>query len=329
MNLPPKIIRQQITWKRAGTEKVPLSAARPIINTTPDIPPPPQGLNSRLTPSSANASTIPPSNTIQAAEVQNIPVESPVLSSTTTAASEVKASFIPPTQITALSGTELRDERPAKTTSTGIEKPLGNLPVLSAFQDFLENERDRMRKQLIVMSVSYLFILIIVVAVSLSGGIIMLKSLRKDFQNMETEVNKLQALSMKAKTDAETLSERLSKETIKIRTEMGSSSEETSGKLKARVITYDDKLARMEKQVQLLTSENLLLKENLTSLQAGWLGFTNQMFSSVGKIEIGRIQQQKGSNLTDNTQERISTMVMSMKPVGIDRSMEWRIPIPE
>lgn len=316
MNLPPKIIRQQITWKRTGTEKVPLSSARPVINTMPEVPPPPQGLNSRLRPA------ITPSTPT------TVPTEVPLVSSTASVAQDEKSPATPGILDPVPSAVGIRNESPAKVVSAEIDKSLNNLPILSAFQEFLDNERERTRKRLIVMSVSYLLALILILAVSFTGGMIMLKSLRKDFQNMQTELGRLQSLSLKAKTDAETLSERLSKETIKIRTELGSSADETAGKLQTRVTAYDEKLTIMEKQVQALMTENVILKENLTSLQAGWLGLTNRMLSSSGKTDT-TLSQSQLSNTPAGKPGTLSIMVMSMKPAGLDHSMEWRIPIPE
>ncbi|OGV57662.1 MAG: hypothetical protein A2283_02980 [Lentisphaerae bacterium RIFOXYA12_FULL_48_11] len=315
MNLPPKIIRQQIVWQRSGTEKVPLSAARPIVNTTSEIPSPPQGLNSRLIPSITP--DVPPP---RKSETSYVPAETPTLSSVPHVANDVTNSVT--------SGTEVGNARPAKVVSTGLDKTLDNLPVLSAFQDFLENEREIMRKRILIMSISYLFLLLLIVGVSITGGMFMLKNLRKDFQNIQAEVKKLQSISMKAKTDSETLSERLAQETVKIRTEMGSSSEESADKFKTRVTVYDEKLSKMEQQVQSLMSENAMLKENLTSLQVGWFNFTNKMIFSSERTENARTQLQKIS-AQPRILTGISTMTVSMKPEGLDRSIEWRIPIPE
>jgi hypothetical protein len=214
--------------------------------------------------------------------------------------------------------------KPVEGQSSALQKPLDSLPVLSAFQEFLDHERERTRKRMIVLSISYLLALVIIVSVSMIGGMIMLKRLKGDFLNIQKEVTKLQTLSLKTRTDADTLAKRISTETTRIRTEIGSSTDEVKTKLLNQVNSHDDKLDKMDQLVQSLQKDNTLLKDNLTSMQARWMTLT----TSLTRIENIREQGNKTSEHPQITATP-SVMKMFITPRGQNHMTEFRIPIPE
>lgn len=152
----------------------------------------------------------------------------------------------------------------------------------------------------------------------------MARRLKDDFRNIQKEVAKLHSSSLKTQTDADTLSERISTETTRLRTELGSSTDEVRARLLEQATSHNKKLNKMDLLVQSLQKDNATLKDNLTSMQTRWTTIT----SSLARLESMRIQ---ASTISTPPQIAMapSIMKMSITPRGQNNTMEWRIPIPE
>jgi hypothetical protein len=279
MNLPPKILKQQIANKS-------VNGANHDLNTT--------------------------------VAIQPEPVETEQATKPTPMAS--KRSPVNP-----------MIEKPAKNASINIQKTSESLPVLEAFQEFLDNERERNQKRLMVFSLSYLFAFLILILSGLFAGMIAVKKLKGDFLNIRNEVARLQTMSIKSRTDTDTLAQRLTVEASRLREEFESGkfmSDDDKTKFLQQISGNDTKLTKMDELVKSLQKENAFLKDNMAAMNARLITITNEVATSLVQIDNLRMRTEKNSAQAAASSERLS-IVMSITPRGQKSDTEWRMPIPE
>ncbi len=76
--------------------------------------------------------------------------------------------------------------------SGAIEKPPKSLPVLAAFQEFLDDERKRSRNRMLILSGFFLLILVSVVTCGTLVGMLVYKDMQADYERMESNVVQLE-----------------------------------------------------------------------------------------------------------------------------------------
>jgi len=217
-------------------------------------------------------------------------------------------------------------QKPAPATPLGVQKQPESLPVLTAFQEFLEVERSRMRRRLVALSACYLVALIFIVSASFIAGMTALKRFRADVDNLQTELTRLQQVSIKYQTDTDTLAQRLSTETVRLRTDMQTTDDEKN-KLLSQVSQQNNKLSKIDELIKNLQNENTLLRNNLTVMQTKWMALTNDLVASLSQaIRPPEVSLPAQPN---NSAAAAQGLVMSITPRGSSRSTEWRLPIPE
>ena len=191
----------------------------------------------------------------------------------------------------------------------------GSLPVLQAFQEFLDHERDRTRKRLLLVSLSYLGALVLIVAVCMTAGVVVVKRLQTDFDNVQKEVEKLKGAALKSRADTDTLSLRLSDETTKLRTDL--SADDIKTKLLAQFASQEAKLTTMNSALEQLRKENSKLKDS-------FVGIESQLQAAATS------QTQSAPNpATPPTLAEPHVLSVLVAPPGQNRLSELRIPIAE
>jgi len=225
---------------------------------------------------------------------------------------------------------------PVKTDSHALQETLDSLPVLEAFQEFLEVERAKTRRRLLVLSLSYLFLLAVIISGGLFGGMIVIRrfnaniqKVQDNFQLVQNDVSNLKAQALKSRADTDTLSARLSEEAIKIRTDLGSSSDETKNKILSQVNTHDDRISKMDDKLLSLQKENATLRNSLISMQKQWMSLTNELVTSLVQVRNLKAQAVKEPAAAQQMASILRTISIPITPRGQKHPVEWRIPIPE
>jgi len=318
--LPPKMLKQQIFQKKTDVTKVPLSSARPLTEEKVDLP----AQDSQPVMEEIKKPQ-PPLPIQEVPEPRILETIKPLTATPSAPVAKAEKKELP-----------LRPSQPSAPADP-MRRPFGtlpmesqnSLPVLSAFQEFLDNERERTRRRILAVSISYLLALLLIVAISLTGGTVVIRKLRNDFTSVQDEVKRLQALSLKIRTDADTLSQRLSSETMQLRTDMDISSDSTKSNVLARVSLHGNKLDKIDVLVQALQKENTLLRNDLLALQTRMASITNNPVAAPAKTEnhAPPLQVTKPAPLIKA--DPVPVMVMSILPKGLSKPAEWRIPIPE
>jgi len=225
---------------------------------------------------------------------------------------------------------------PVESGSREIQKPFDSLPVLQAFQDFLDLERAKMRKRLVILSVSYVLLLMAIIAGGLFGGMVIIKrfngnidKVKGDFQLIQTDIAKLQSQSLKVRADTDTLAARLSAEAVRIRSDLGSSTDDSKNRIQAQVTTQDDKLAKMNELILALQKENASLRNGLAVMQTKWVSVTNGLLTSLAEVKALKSQSLKETVSSPRVAAISSSISIPITPYGQNQPVDFRIPIPE
>lgn len=217
-------------------------------------------------------------------------------------------------------GHELKDnELPAHATGTktlrkrfsaGIERTPASLPVLEAFQEFLDLERRRARNRMLVLAAFFVIVLLSVVASSLFISINFLDQFRENFQSMHKNVNTFQEAFRKTKNDTDSILERLVGDTTKLRNHIALE-QQTITKTRSKITSELNKIVEV---IAMLEKENSSLKKDLSRMEAKWLTLSESM---------------ETTDTLEPTATGHSSIVMSIVPHGGNTATEWHIPIPE
>ncbi len=85
--------------------------------------------------------------------------------------------------------------------STAIEKPPKSLPVLAAFQEFLEIERKRSRNRMIIMGSFFGLVLLFLIVCGGLVGVLLYSRMQADYRDMERSFRDLQKETAERKSD--------------------------------------------------------------------------------------------------------------------------------
>lgn len=177
-----------------------------------------------------------------------------------------------------------------------IERTPKSLPVLAAFQEFLDSERRRARNLMITLSMFFVAVLLSVLATSLFVGMTFLNQIRGDFRDVQSDVNVSREMSMKTRSDTESVLASFASDATNLRDD------------------YDGKLKQVMEEVATFELENSSLKKEMDNLMTRLEALN---------ISLESVDEHRISSPAD------STIAMSIVPRGGNRSTAWRLPIPE
>jgi len=189
----------------------------------------------------------------------------------------------------------------------------GTLPVLEAFQEFLDAERERVRERMRILTAFVSLILLCVV-----GGSILVGSFffRKIKENMET-----------FRTESRTALTQLAVKTEKIRDEMEEEIRmeqetmlKTRSDIKKHANNYDNELEALKEVFSTLEHENKSLKKDISAMRSEWPALSRSVEALLSEIE--RLHAL-------NPEYPVDTFMMPIIRPGKTRATMWRLPIPE
>ena len=202
-----------------------------------------------------------------------------------------------------------------------------SLPVLEAFHEFLENERRRTRARIIVISSVFVLILICVVGVGALVGLGLYRQMKADYSDIQGELARVRLEAESSKKEAASLLERIGSESGELRNALDRDRQAmlaSSSALASRIENYDDELDSLKELVSMLETENTFLHDDRRPPAEGaaqeGAGPAVALTSSPGET---------GSADEGAAAPGPRTLVMSVAPQGLNRTVPWRLPIPE
>lgn len=153
----------------------------------------------------------------------------------------------------------------------GIQRAPGSLPVLEAFQTFLENEQRKARRRMLAVA---LFAVVLLCAAAAGGFLLVRHQLRQAAADFEAVGNRTASIaatvdSLKRDQDAELLAleNRFRDESSQIIAQYSSLQQEQQALAEAGTVTSSS-LETLEERLIRLETENAALQERVTALAA-------------------------------------------------------------
>jgi len=212
------------------------------------------------------------------------------------------------------------DKSPVKPQPSAPEKPQESLPVLQAFQQFLDVERKRTRTRMITLTLVFIAVFVVIAAISLTVALTYTRQLRKDFLDMKDQVAVTQQDAQKVNNDTRTALQTFETEASKLRGDVLSVSDSTAA-IKSRTESYDAALGKLSETVNSLVIQNDALRSDMAR-------FKSPQQTEPEPLRYQSIRESKQPQPAE-TDRSPSTIVMPIVPRGMTNAVAWRIPLPE
>ncbi|MBN2301480.1 MAG: hypothetical protein JXN60_03080 [Lentisphaerae bacterium] len=207
----------------------------------------------------------------------------------------------------------------------------GSLPVLEAFQEFLDNERKRMRNRLLCLAGFFLLLFIAMSAISLLVGKALVDKARSDFSDFQADVKEIEQKTIGLNVETKKLISQLEKESQELRVNVDVSRTDLNNQLEK----YNSQIELLDKMINDLKNENETLRKELETTESQIPEISENVRVAMEKIESIRaksVQQPKRIEPEKNTTTATTTvkpsMMLSIVPMGHENAVSWRLPLP-
>lgn len=234
-----------------------------------------------------------------------------------------------------------------------IEKPPKSLPVLAAFQEFLDDERKRSRNRMLILSGFFLIIIISVVTCGTLVGMLVYKDVQADYSRMQSDVLQLEKDANEGKlrltkdltylksstehtldTYASRQKEAIGEAMAAARTEAQQHQERVIEQVRTEMAKtpadVEKALAGVKDVVQTLESENTKLKKEIEKLKSGLPTIDAKLQTAMARIQnLSGRPQLLPVEVPPRAAMPVDTVSFSIQPGNRTERFSWRLPIPE
>ena len=204
-----------------------------------------------------------------------------------------------------------------------------SLPILEAFQEFLEEERIKARRRMLALSIFFLSVLACVVVGGLLVGAAFFNRVRRDFRVVE---EKLTDGTRDAWRKTEFALTRLTDETDQLRSSMSEGQKLMSAaqtNFDWRVSQYDRELGSLREVVRMLETESAVLREGLGAVQSSLRPGSPTRAEAMETLTRLRGEEPARTAGKPRPSSRTRTLLVPVRRPGSDRPVTFRLPIPE
>lgn len=215
--------------------------------------------------------------------------------------------------------------------ATGRVAPGRALPVLEAFQEFLEEERRRTRNRILILSGVFLIVLLAVAGVSFLVGYTYYHQLALDFQGVRGEMAKWKSGSSGQQEYTEAALAKFAEEAVNLRSDVTNSRaafDLVRSNLDARVTAQADQLNGMGSSLDALRQENTSLRNELAALKSGLPSFTEKLNAVLQELAELRSASPEPppAQLPEPAPRGLTFQIL---PQGASAPITWRLPAVE
>ncbi len=244
------------------------------------------------------------------------------------------------------------DKRPAHVAASteSLDAPPKSLPVLAAFQEFIEDERKRSQNRMFIVSGFFFVVLVSVIGTGLTIGTFVFRHMREEVTDVRRDFSELQKNSMESKASIDTSLARFQGQADGLRYHMEKQDRELAEartNLARREENHEKKLAELRRVIESLETENTALKTGLTELEANLPSITQQVDTALAQLEteLAAIRSLPRTATTTQVVVQVASVapaaaprttrgfaesvVVPITPRGNNRVVDWRLPIPE
>lgn len=275
---------EPIAPAKTETEKVPVQQAKPVLK--------PQVIGNIPKPSPVQKikTAEPVASPTEVAQVDIIDIESsePQIDK---AQSDTKNAKKP-------AGKMKRPARPVKSTAnrestagsslarriqsqTDLQKSPDSLPVLEAFQDFLDSEQRRMHKRIVALSVIFSIVTLSLIAAGVAAAYYIVNPLKSEVNTFRSAISSLEQTATSTKQDNVTIVTSLNRMIEHER----AINRDTASEIATQVTSYGDNLIEVKDLITKLQSENDALKSQLGSINKDLPDVTYKVAAIMNEID--------------------------------------------
>jgi len=194
-----------------------------------------------------------------------------------------------------------------------------SLPVLQAFQQFLDIERKRTRSRMITLTLVLVVLFVLVAGISLTVALTYTRQFTKNFRDMKDQVTTVQQDAEKVNSETRNALTNFENEASRLQRDVESVSQSTT-EIKARTESYDAALTKLRETVNSLAAQNDSLRTDVARLKIAWPSEPQPLHYQ----SIQQTARQQPAQQSDSP----STLVMPIVPRGKTNAVAWRIPLP-
>ena len=227
---------------------------------------------------------------------------------------------------------QLASRAPAAAQASDTE----SLPVLEAFQSFLEVERKKTRKRIIAVSVFFLLLIGVAVGGAVVAGLLLAGQMKKGMKGMQDQVSAVRGESEKRQQDVQKALSTFAAEAEKLRDEVTKGRASESTELEARIGAYNEELAKLKTALDDLQKENSQLNGDLATLKTGFPAFSNDIRRAMQDLLQSRPSQSSAAAPVASAVKPAKRpasvypdLIVAITPADTGNAVPWCIPIPE
>lgn len=210
------------------------------------------------------------------------------------------------------------------------------LPVLEAFQQFLEAERKRSRRRIIILSTAFSTVLLVVVISGIIMGASMLRPLHDNYRKMQSDMDAFNRATSRSKGKIDDMFERFGKQDRRLVEELArerQSVAETKEKLSNKTKQFEDDVARIHRLMGRLHAQNRELRKSIAEQNELIPALIAEASTPGHSVEPANAESPVGPLRSASSQvkgqPKRETLRLAIRPDGFESSVAWRIPIPE
>lgn len=210
-----------------------------------------------------------------------------------------------------------------------------SMPVLAAFQQFLEAERIRSRNRMITLSIAFATVLIVLMVAGTVVAVSMFRPVQREFLSLQDDIDSYQRQSERAAERIDRMLERFQDQDRRFRDQIAGERQahaETKTELSLQKKQIEADLEHVQRLVQELRRGNMRLQRNIENVQND----TPEMLGEVPDALRG-IDGVRGGGASRSTPPLpvipaapvSGPLVLNITPAGSDQALTWRLPWPE
>jgi hypothetical protein len=213
-----------------------------------------------------------------------------------------------------------------------------SMPVLAAFQQFLEAERIRSRNRMITLSVAFSVVLVLLLA---AGGVVavtMFRPVQREFQMLQSEIGGYQRQSERSADRVDRMLERFHEQDRRFQEQISEERQahaETKSELGVQKKAMEAELLHVQELVKQLQEENQRLTRSVEDVRSDLPQLLGEMRSTLRTMEKAP-QAATPAAVPSTTPPPPSSvaspggpLVLAITPPGSAQTITWRLPVLE
>jgi chromosome segregation ATPase len=218
-----------------------------------------------------------------------------------------------------------------KRQSFEIEEKPDSLPVLEAFQEFLDAERKRTRTRMAVVALILLVVSIGTAAVSL----IIVQEHSKHLKLMQEQISQFQKESQDINAATKSSLAGFDEEASKLRKDIEVEKKvisEAAEEMKMRAEGQDTTFAKIRETISALEAQNDSIRSDLATIHGGWPTLSTSVESlqkEMAKMRSKNSRETVAQASPRQAHKMETRITMPLVPRGSTNTVTWQIPLPE